>query len=139
VKRVAAVIGLRPDSIAEYEKLHADVWPAVLEQLARSSIDNYSIYRYGGLLFSYYEYGGDDLERDLAAMAADPATREWWALCEPLQLPVPERADGEWWHRLDEVFHCDIAPESGQRSDASSSNPAKTRRNHALTSDTSDV
>jgi L-rhamnose mutarotase len=107
VKRLASVIGLPAEHREEYERLHAAVWPAVLERLTRSNIRNYSIYRYGDLLFSYYEYVGDDLDADLAAMAADPVTREWWALCSPLQRPLPERGPGEWWHTLPEVFHVD--------------------------------
>lgn len=107
VRRVGSVIGLDPAGAAEYERLHANVWDDVLEQIARSNIRNYSIYRYGDLLFSYYEYVGEDLDADLAAMAADPVTQRWWALCSPLQRPVGERGPGEWWHALDEVFHAD--------------------------------
>ena len=107
VRRVGSVIGLDPAGAAEYERLHAAVWDGVRHQIARSNIRNYSIYRYGDLLFSYYEYVGDDLDADLAAMAVDPVTREWWALCSPLQRPLPERGPGEWWHTLPEVFHVD--------------------------------
>lgn len=105
--RVAQVIGIDPERIEEYERLHAAVWPAVLGQIARSGIRNYSIFRYGELLFSVFEYVGDDYERDMAAMAADETTREWWALCGPMQRPVPERGEGEWWHTIPEVFHTD--------------------------------
>ena len=107
MKRVAQVIGLPPESVARYEELHAAVWPAVLERLRASHVVNYSIYRYGEVLFSYLEYVGDDYDADMAAIAADPATREWWAVCGPLQRPVPERRDGEWWHDLPEIFHLD--------------------------------
>jgi L-rhamnose mutarotase len=107
VKRIASVIGLPPDSVEEYEQLHAAVWPAVLARLSASNVANYSIYRYGELLFSYMEYVGDDYDADMAAMAADPATQEWWAVCEPLQRPLADRADGEWWHEVPEVFHLD--------------------------------
>jgi L-rhamnose mutarotase len=83
------------------------VWADVLRRIARSNIRNYSIFRYGDLLFSYFDYAGDDLAADLAAMADDPVTRQWWALCSPLQRPVTERRSGEWWHVLREVFHVD--------------------------------
>jgi L-rhamnose mutarotase len=106
-RRVASVIGLDPAGAAEYERLHTNVWEDVLRQIARSKIRNYSIYRYGDLLFSYYEYVGQDLDADLATMAADPVTQRWWELCSPFQQPVPERASGEWWHVLDEIFHVD--------------------------------
>ncbi|QEO10436.1 L-rhamnose mutarotase [Protaetiibacter larvae] len=107
MRRVASVIGLPEGGAAEYEELHAAVWASVVAQIAASNIRNYSIYRYGELLFSYFEYVGEDYEADMAAMAADPETQRWWELCEPLQRPVPERAPGEWWHELPEVFHAD--------------------------------
>ena len=107
MRRVASVIGLPPESAERYEQLHAAVWPAVLAQISAGHITNYSIYRYGELLFSYFEYLGSDYEADMAAMAADPATQEWWAVCEPLQRPLADRAAGEWWKAIPEVFHLD--------------------------------
>ena len=107
MRRLASVIGLTADGIDEYERLHVAVWPGVLERLSLSNMHNYSIYRYGDLLFSYLEYTGTDLEADQAAIAADPATRQWWELCEPLQQPVADRADGEHWKALPELFHLD--------------------------------
>ena len=107
MKRIASVIGLQPDGIAEYERLHADVWPSVIAQLRDSNITNYSIYRFGELLFSYMEYTGNDFEADMAAMAADQSTQDWWAVCMPLQVPFEERAEGEWWMELPEIFHLD--------------------------------
>lgn len=107
MKRVASVIGLRPENLEEYERYHSAVWPTVLERLTASNIHNYSIYRHGDLLFSYFEYSGDDYEADQAAIAADPETQRWWAFQEPLQLPMDDRAEGEWWKVLSEVFHSD--------------------------------
>lgn len=107
MRRFAAVIGMKPEHRAEYEKLHSDVWPAVLAQIKTSNIRNYSIYRYGEFLFSYFEYVGQDFEADMAAMAADPTTQKWWGVCKPLQTPVSDRAQGEWWADIQEIFHTD--------------------------------
>ena len=107
MKRMASVIGLPPESVQRYEQLHAAVWPAVLDRISASNIVNYSIYRYNELLFSYMEYDGDDFDGDMAAMAADPVTQEWWDVCKPLQRPVEDRAEGEWWKDLPEIFHTD--------------------------------
>jgi L-rhamnose mutarotase len=107
VRRLASVIGLPPENAREYERLHAAVWPAVLERLSRSNVTNYSIFRHGDVLFSYMEYVGHDFEADMAAIEADPTTQDWWKLCEPLQRPFPERAVGEWWTDIPEVFHLD--------------------------------
>jgi len=107
MQRFGQVIGIRPEDADEYIRLHADVWPGVLKKIEECNIRNYSIYRYGDLLFAYMEYHGDDFEADMAAMAADETTQKWWDLCMPMQKPVEDRAEGEWWHNIKEVFHCD--------------------------------
>ena len=107
MRRVASVIGISPSGVEEYERLHRSVWPAVLERLSLCNMHNYSIYRHGNLLFSYLEYTGHDYDADQAAIAADPATRRLWELCDPLQQPLPERASGEQWKELPELFHLD--------------------------------
>ncbi|HEY0756021.1 MAG TPA: L-rhamnose mutarotase [Ktedonobacteraceae bacterium] len=105
MRRFGQVIGLRPGASAEYERLHAAVWPDVLATIAACNIRNYSIFRHGELLFAYFEYLGDDFEADMAKMAADPRTQEWWSLTEPLQVPLETRAPGAWWASIPEVFH----------------------------------
>ena len=107
MSRHAAVIRLRPERADDYRRLHAHVWPDVLDQIRRSNIGNYSIFLRDGLLFSYFEYSGTDLDADLALMAADPRTRAWWALTDPCQQPVETAATGEHWAPMEEVFHCD--------------------------------
>lgn len=99
------VIKVRPEKLEEYKRLHAKVWPAVLRTISECKIRNYSIYHKDGYLFSYFEYHGGDFGADMAKMAADPVTQEWWAVCEPCQEPLPTRAPGEWWADMEEVFH----------------------------------
>jgi L-rhamnose mutarotase len=106
-ERRASVIRLRDDHREEYLRLHADVWLAVLERIRRSGIVNYSIFLRDGLLFSYFEYVGDDFDADMAAMADDDETRRWWELTDPCQQPVASAAEGEWWAPMTEVFHTD--------------------------------
>ena len=110
--RYGSVIGLRPEKIDEYKRLHAAVWPQVQAMISACGIRNYTIYlrqldqgRY--YLFSTFEYVGSDFEADMAKMAADPVTQQWWALCKPCQVPLPNRAMGEWWAAMEEVFHQD--------------------------------
>lgn len=109
MKRYGQVIGIRPEAIAEYKRIHAAVWPDVLKQIKASKLANYSIFlkEPENLMFAYYEYHGDDYEADMAAMAADPRTQEWWAICKPMQAPLDTRKDGEWWAEMEEVFHED--------------------------------
>jgi len=107
MQRYAQLIRVRPEKLDEYKRLHAAVWPKVLEQIRNSNMRNYSIYYKDGLLFAYFEYIGDDFEGDMAAMAADPVTQDWWAVCKPCQEPLETRAPGEWWTDMEEVFHTD--------------------------------
>lgn len=107
LQRVGSVIRLKPEHLAEYKRLHADVWPGVLKRLRASNITNYSIYlkQPECLMFGYFEYRGSDFAADSAAIAADPVTQDWWALCGPMQDPFETRTEGEWWAEMDEVFH----------------------------------
>ena len=106
MQRMGMVIGIRPEKIAEYKTLHAAVWPEVLAQIRRSNIRNYSIFlrEPENLLFGYWEYHGTDLAADLARMADDPRTREWWTLTDPCQTPLASRAEGEQWAMMQHVF-----------------------------------
>lgn len=106
MKRYGMVIRVRPERLEEYKRLHADPWPDVLKMITACHIRNYSIYHRDGWLFSYFEYHGDDFEADMAKMAADPVTQEWWKLCCPCQEPLDTRAPGQWWAPMEEVFHC---------------------------------
>ena len=111
VKRIGQVIRLQPDAYEEYKRLHADVWEDVLATIHKANIRNYSIFHWNGLLFAYMEYVGDDFEADMASIADDPKTREWWALTDPLQEPLEGNSsgsiEGNWWKDMEELFHTD--------------------------------
>ena len=112
MKRYGSVIGVRAERLDEYKRLHAAVWPGVLAMIQQCHIRNYSIYlrrldNGNYYLFSYFEYTGEDFKADMARMAADPTTQEWWRHCEPCQEPLPDRDEGEWWADMEEVFHQD--------------------------------
>ena len=109
MRRMGWVIRIRPEKIAEYKALHAAPWTEVLQRIAACNIRNYSIYlrEPENLLFGYFEYHGTDFAADMAKMAADEATRRWWALTDPCQEGLESRAPGEWWAPLQEVFHHD--------------------------------
>ncbi len=112
MKRYGSVIGLRPEKLEEYKRLHAAVWPDVLKMIRQCHIRNYSIYLRTlsdgrPYLFSYYEYVGRNYAADMARMAADPATQRWWSVCQPCQQPLADRGADEWWAGMEEVFHAE--------------------------------
>lgn len=107
--RHGSIVGIPEKSILAYTQMHAAVWPGVLAALDKVNIRNYSIYlgqikpgEY--LLFSYFEYVGDDFPRDMAAMG-DEVTKLWWTYTDPLQMRLPGTAAGQQWKTMEEVFH----------------------------------
>jgi len=109
MRRMGMVIGLAPGKAAEYKRLHAAVWPEILELISACNVTNYSIYlkEPENLLFGYWEYVGEDFEADMRKMADNPRNKEWWSVCMPCQRPLETRAEGEWWAMMEEVFHLD--------------------------------
>ncbi len=107
MQRYGSVIKLRPEKEAEYRRLHAATWPGVLAMIRECNIRNYSIFLKDGYLFSYFEYQGENFAEDMARMARDPTTREWWTHTDPCQEPLDSRKPGEWWASMEQVFHTD--------------------------------
>jgi L-rhamnose mutarotase len=107
MRRYGRVIGLRPEAEAAYKEAHRAVPEGVLRMIKDCHINNYTIYLHNSILYSYFEYDGEDFEADMARMAADPATQEWWSRMDPMQRPFDDRAPGEWWSTMEEVFHQD--------------------------------
>jgi len=112
VQRFGSVIGVKQESLEEYKKMHAEPWPEVNAQLKASNIRNYSIYLTqfpdgNHYLFSYFEYVGDDFDADMKKMADDPKTKEWWSHTDPMQIPLSNKKQDEWWKNMEEVYHLD--------------------------------
>jgi L-rhamnose mutarotase len=100
-KRVGSLIKVRPEFEERYIILHKHAFPGVLDRIRKSNIRNYSIFLLDGMLFSYYEYIGNDYDADMKAIA-DPTTKDWWKLTDPMQEPLPTRKEGEWWAVMDQ-------------------------------------
>lgn len=109
MRRIAQIIRVKPEAIAEYKRIHAEVWPDVLKTIAACNIKNYSIFlrEPENLLFAYFEYHGQDLAEDMKKMAADEATQRWWTITDPMQSPLETVEEGQWWAPAAEVFHQD--------------------------------
>jgi len=107
MKRYGMLIRVKPSKLARYKAYHRKVWPGVLKTIHKCNIRNYSIYLKDGLLFACFEYVGRNYKADMAKMAADPVTQEWWKIMEPMQTPWKNRPKGAWWVEMEEVFHTD--------------------------------
>ena len=107
VKRFGQVIRIKPGDLEQYKKYHANPFPGVNEMIRKCHLKNYSIYSRGDYLFTYFEYDGDDYDKDMAMMAADPATQDWWDHVKTLMQPLDDRKEGEFWSDMEEIYHLD--------------------------------
>jgi len=106
IKRVGMVVGIKPDQIAEYKRLHADTNPGVRDLLSKYHMQNFSIFlhRIEGKWyeFGYYEYTGDDFDADMAKLDAEPRNKEWLKVCDPMQAPL---ANEKGWAKMERVYY----------------------------------
>jgi L-rhamnose mutarotase len=104
IKRVGIVIGLKRDMEAKYRQVHADSHSGVHDLLSKYGMQNFSIFltEIARKLyeFGYYEYVGDDYEKDMAEMAKEPRTVEWLKMCDPMQQPLPGEKS---WRQMERV------------------------------------
>lgn len=109
VRRFGIVIGVNPERIDTYRKVHADDHPGVRDLLQKYNIHNFSIFikklddgkEY---LFGYYEYTGDDYDADMAGLGGEKRNEEWLAMCDPCQIPL----DGyTGWAEMERVYYND--------------------------------
>ena len=103
--RVGSVLQLRPEKLEEYKEYHREVWPEVLAVIRENNITNYSIFYRKGMLFSYFEYVGEDFEGDMARIKNHPDSQKWYEVMEPMQIPLPDREPDEWWSLMEPVFY----------------------------------
>lgn len=100
--RHGQVARLKPEKIEEYIALHENVWKEILEIIEDCNLRNYSIYYKDGQVFSYYEYTGEDYEKDLQKMEANPLMQEWWTHTKPCFATCDE---GVYYEDMREIFY----------------------------------
>lgn len=106
-KRVGMVIGIKPEVIEEYKKLHADDEPGVRDLLKIANFANFSIFihqfddgKY--YLFGYYEYTGNNFEKDMAELAKKERNIAWLKVCDPMQIPFEGESS---WSEMEQVYY----------------------------------
>lgn len=105
LRRVCFQLQVKPESIAEYRRRHAAVWPEMLTALRATGWRNYSIFlRPDGLLIGYFET--EDLDAALAGMAATEVNARWQREMAELFIPTQQGVD-DGLVELAEVFNLD--------------------------------
>lgn len=107
MKKIGQICGITEENAKKYIEYHANIPTAIKNLIRDCNIRNYSIFYRKGILFSYYEYVGNDYEADMQKMSDDAENKKWWALVKPLMTPLPDRKEGEFWADMDIVFDMD--------------------------------
>jgi L-rhamnose mutarotase len=106
-KRVGMVIGIKPERIEEYKKVHDDGNQGVRDLLTIANMENFSIFLHqfdNGkyYLFGYYEYTGNDFEADMAEIARKERNIAWLKVCDPMQIPFEGKSS---WSEMEQVYY----------------------------------
>ena len=105
-KQIFGQIGkLKPEKIEEYERLHANVWEEVLKTIKECNIQNYSIFIHDNLVFSYFEYIGENYKKDMIKMENDAITQKWWKLTRPCFERFSFSKESEFYHDMKQIFY----------------------------------
>ncbi len=103
MKRYGRVVKVKPEKLERYIDLHQNPWPEVSAAIHKYNIRNFSIYHMGELLFSYFEYIGENFEKDMELLARE--TSHWLTETDDCQLPVEGAKQGDLWSVMTEVFY----------------------------------
>jgi len=106
-KRVGMVIKLKPEFVEEYKNLHSDTNAGVRDLLQEANIHNFSIFLIrmddGDYYeFGYYEYTGNDFDKDMAHLTKKQRNIEWLKICDPMQIPL-KGYDG--WAEMEQIYY----------------------------------
>lgn len=101
-KVFGSVTKVVPEKLNYYKELHARPWPEINQMIKECNISNYSIFLFNDLLFSYYEYTGNNYEEDMAKMALDENTQKWWKETDPCQISFTA---GQQWTEMEKIYY----------------------------------
>ncbi len=93
---------LKPEKVEDYKKLHKNAWPELLQILSECNITNYSISLRGTQVYTYFEYAGDNYEKDMQKLDNSKVMQKWWVYSKPCFL---NHEKGEYYEDLEEVFY----------------------------------
>jgi L-rhamnose mutarotase len=106
-KRYCLALDLIDDAalIAAYEHWHEQVWPAILESITSSGIEQMEIYRVSNRLFMIMDVSDDfSFEAKSKADASNEKVQEWETLMWNFQQALPFAKPGEKWVIMNKIF-----------------------------------
>ena len=106
-KRYCLALDLKndPQLIAEYEAHHRKVWPAILQSIKASGIENLEIYRVENRLFMIMEVNEHfSFEKKKAMDESNETVQQWEQLMWNYQQALPTAQPGEKWILMEKIF-----------------------------------
>ena len=107
MKKFCLALDLIDDAarIAEYEQIHKNVWPEVLDAMKVNGILNMELYRTGNRLFMIMETTDDfSFEAMAENDSRNPVVQKWEAFMWTFQQPLPWAKPGEKWVLMEKIF-----------------------------------
>lgn len=94
-----------PKLISEYEEMHRQVWPEIIQSIKSSGIANMEIYRFEQRLMMIMEVV-DSFSFELKSQSdlQDAKVQEWERLMWKYQQAVPGAKPGEKWVLMNKIF-----------------------------------
>lgn len=107
MKKFGMVIGTVPEKLELYKQLHADSNGGVRHLLKKYHYQNFNIFITKmddgkDYLFGYFEYVGNDFEKDEAELKSLPEYQEWLAMTDSCQKPLSGEQS---WKTMERVFY----------------------------------
>ena len=91
--------------IAEYEEMHRQVWPEILQSIKSSGIANMEIYRFEQRLMMIMEVVDSfSFEQKKQLDLVNEKVQEWEQLMWKYQQALPAAQPGEKWVLMDKIF-----------------------------------
>jgi len=104
MQRIAFLIRVRPEKLAEYRKLHNPIWPELAAELKAAGIRNYTLWlRPDGTEFGYLEC--DNWQASCDYLAKSEVHTRWQNLMKDYLLtPTDSVLGGQPVEMLEQVF-----------------------------------
>jgi L-rhamnose mutarotase len=107
MKRYCFALDLKDDevSVAEYEKIHENIWPEIRETIVVAGITDMQIYRIVTRMFMIMDTEDNfSFEAKSKADAENPIVQKWENFMWTFQQALPTAKPGEKWIMMKQIF-----------------------------------
>lgn len=106
MKRYGLLYKVKRESLKDYEKAHAEIWPEMNKVITETGFRNYSIFATeDGMMFAYLEH--ENLEEGLANLYRTEISKRWQEYMENFFEKQISNEKGPEYIYLKEVYHLD--------------------------------